>query len=547
MTREEPAYISVSQPPTANFDSAPVSDQNPTTIAFTDLSTPGTHPITTWLWDFGDGGTSGEKDPIHTYRSAGTFIVTLTVTDRRGCSSTISKPVTFRTGTLVVNKIVDWNQAEPIPGQSFVVCVSGPWIKVEGANPEPTKQTALKPMFGDEDMWCQEVVYPDQLTAVFDGLLPGIYLVDERDPGIEWGVTSNGIEVLLPGPVEVTVTITNTYRPRPACISGRVWNDLNEDGIQDPGEPGLPGVPVYLYRDTIFQPGQARIQSSFLVASTISDDLGEYHFCGLRPGAYFVVFQLQPGFLFSPENVGSDDCLDSDAGEMFGDTETIVAHPGQHVTCVDAGMYLSQGHVTVYPPLAWHDPICAGWKQRYTLSFTNDGPVLLTNVMLFDLLPDVCPVQCDVCQWQGGWEYDDCSPDYVYYGYPGFPLIMWYIGEVEPGETVTRYVEIRLWSNVPEGEEILNWVYVYSDQTIWQFATSQAWSYATVRSCPSPTPVPTRTFTPTPTRTATPTATFTPMPTDTPEPTVVGGTPTPTGTIPPTVPVRLFLPVIGKQ
>ncbi len=50
-------------------------------IQFTDNSTNGP---TTWLWDFGDGNTSTQKDPIHQYTSAGIFTVSLTATNSIG-------------------------------------------------------------------------------------------------------------------------------------------------------------------------------------------------------------------------------------------------------------------------------------------------------------------------------------------------------------------------------------------------------------------------------------------------------------------------------
>ena len=46
--------------------------------------------ITAWLWDFGDGATSTQKDPVHTYTAAGTYTVKLTVTNVAG-SNTATK------------------------------------------------------------------------------------------------------------------------------------------------------------------------------------------------------------------------------------------------------------------------------------------------------------------------------------------------------------------------------------------------------------------------------------------------------------------------
>ena len=48
----------------------------------------------TYLWNFGDGTTSTEPNPTHRYPNGGTFNVTLTVTDARGVSGTVTKTIT---------------------------------------------------------------------------------------------------------------------------------------------------------------------------------------------------------------------------------------------------------------------------------------------------------------------------------------------------------------------------------------------------------------------------------------------------------------------
>ena len=45
-------------------------------VAFQDLSY---GKITSWKWDFGDGKTSTEQHPVHTYEKAGEYVVTLYV------------------------------------------------------------------------------------------------------------------------------------------------------------------------------------------------------------------------------------------------------------------------------------------------------------------------------------------------------------------------------------------------------------------------------------------------------------------------------------
>ena len=75
-TETKTNYVVVSAPSIANFSASPESGGVPLTVAFTDLSTPN---VTGWSWDFGDTGSSSLQDPTHTYTTAGTYSVSLTV------------------------------------------------------------------------------------------------------------------------------------------------------------------------------------------------------------------------------------------------------------------------------------------------------------------------------------------------------------------------------------------------------------------------------------------------------------------------------------
>lgn len=85
------------RPPTADFSYSPwlptVEDNN-NAVQFTDLSTDPDGSITSWLWDFGDGTTSTERNPLHVYERDGVYDVTLTVTDDNGASDMMSDVVT---------------------------------------------------------------------------------------------------------------------------------------------------------------------------------------------------------------------------------------------------------------------------------------------------------------------------------------------------------------------------------------------------------------------------------------------------------------------
>ena len=61
---------------TADFEAAPTAGPGPLHVAFTDLSV---NVSPSWLWDFGDGGTSAEQNPTHVYEGgAGRYTVSLT-------------------------------------------------------------------------------------------------------------------------------------------------------------------------------------------------------------------------------------------------------------------------------------------------------------------------------------------------------------------------------------------------------------------------------------------------------------------------------------
>jgi PKD repeat protein len=74
-------------PPVADFSAL----ANYFEVEFTDQST---NNPTTWSWDFGDGGTSSDQNPIYVYASAGIYNVALTVSNAEG-SDTHMEPITI--------------------------------------------------------------------------------------------------------------------------------------------------------------------------------------------------------------------------------------------------------------------------------------------------------------------------------------------------------------------------------------------------------------------------------------------------------------------
>jgi PKD repeat protein len=73
-------------PPVASFSANPLSGKVPLTVVFNDTST-GTPSNRSW--DFGDGITSTDRAPVHTYTNSGTYTVSLNVTNEDGSNASI--------------------------------------------------------------------------------------------------------------------------------------------------------------------------------------------------------------------------------------------------------------------------------------------------------------------------------------------------------------------------------------------------------------------------------------------------------------------------
>ncbi|WP_339750622.1 MBG domain-containing protein [Algoriphagus aquimarinus] len=68
----------------ADFTSNTTFDCGPLPVQFTDQS----KGAVSWLWDFGDGNTSSDQNPAHTYDLPGQYSVKLTTTSENGCVDT---------------------------------------------------------------------------------------------------------------------------------------------------------------------------------------------------------------------------------------------------------------------------------------------------------------------------------------------------------------------------------------------------------------------------------------------------------------------------
>ncbi|HEY8658823.1 MAG TPA: PKD domain-containing protein, partial [Hanamia sp.] len=83
----KPGYIKL-QGATVNIPNLPFKDCAPLSFAFT-ANVNSVDPVTSYLWDFGDGATSTLANPTHTF-AAGSYTITVTISTSGGCTATTS-------------------------------------------------------------------------------------------------------------------------------------------------------------------------------------------------------------------------------------------------------------------------------------------------------------------------------------------------------------------------------------------------------------------------------------------------------------------------
>ena len=118
---------------------------------------------------------------------------------------------------------------------------------------------------------------------------PPVHVIDlapgQRRDGVDFG---NGVDEGQGG-VELS-----------AAIAGKVFRDLNGDGVPSAGEPGLAGITVFLdaNQNGVRDPGElGQIAVADDPSTPSRDETGEYHFANLPPGAYAVVEEVPPNLV----------------------------------------------------------------------------------------------------------------------------------------------------------------------------------------------------------------------------------------------------------
>lgn len=151
-------------------------------VAFTAL----THSAVSWSWDFGDGKTSAEENPVHVYDEGGYYIAKLTATDNAGNTATSEiklaialTPYALLTGDHTADGYngKTWKlTAQHGNGGDYLANADAALTVVKGT-PKPLSTGIFDTSFGMGD------VYKDEFTFYFDGS----YKHDVKADGASFG------------------------------------------------------------------------------------------------------------------------------------------------------------------------------------------------------------------------------------------------------------------------------------------------------------------------------------------------------------------------
>jgi len=78
--------------------------------------------VTSWWWNFGDGGTSTAKDTTHTYLTDGTYTVTHVITINGGCTDTIVHTVVFKDEPIAMFNVTNTCVGQTVTFQNLSTC-----------------------------------------------------------------------------------------------------------------------------------------------------------------------------------------------------------------------------------------------------------------------------------------------------------------------------------------------------------------------------------------------------------------------------------------
>ena len=163
----------------------------------------------------------------------------------------------------------------------------------------------------------------------------------------------NGTMLLASEPVKTGMSIKPSDPP---FYGDFVWNDLNQNGLQDTGEPGVNGVRVELYKDNgdgINNPASDTMIQFTTTANDGTHD-GAYLFANMGVGNFYAIVIPPTDWGISTANLGTDDAKDSDGEAVIYQGSRAALMPITSLVALeddrtwDVGIYDRSGQPSVW-------------------------------------------------------------------------------------------------------------------------------------------------------------------------------------------------------
>jgi gliding motility-associated-like protein len=261
-------YVVVHSLPTVNFIADDSTGCFPLPVQFTDLSTGGPgNTIAAWEWDFGDGASSTQQNPSHTYVTSGNFTVTLKVTNDKGCIRIFSKPLYIQVTPGVVASFTNSsvNSCAPPVTITFTNTSTGPgvltylWDFGDGGN-----STAQNPVH----VYNNPGSFPVTLTVTSD---QGCQTTVVHNPGV--AIDTIITDFSAPDTVCQNSLVTFTNLSSPAAVA-TFWDfgDATTSTATNPTKVyPVPGVYQVKLRSTHSFCADSIIKPIVVLASPVAD------------------------------------------------------------------------------------------------------------------------------------------------------------------------------------------------------------------------------------------------------------------------------------
>ena len=275
------------------------------------------------------------------------------------------------------------------------------------------------------------------------------------------------------------------------CLGDMIWEDSNNNGIQDNNESGISNITVTLYDS-----------NDNNLSSTTTDSDGLYKFCNLDIGDYSIKVDIPSGYIATTQDSTSDESIDSDI-DSNGKSHSVSISDSDNFT-LDAGL-IKQKHCL--GDFIWFDNNKNGIQDK------DEQGVSDINITLYD--SNNVKLGVDTTNGLGKYKFCNLKKGEYYIVVDKKTLPKNYIITIQNANNSSDVNDSDIDPNSGKSDRVT----IFNDNN---YSLDGGIYKKEIKATPTPTPIVnniyTPIYTPTPTPTPTPEPTLSPTPTPIPEP-----------------------------